>query len=358
MRYIRDYKNFELNEEFIGKGIKGALSKIFGAFSAPFKDLMDDVRKSFKSDNPNSIKGIIMTNFNQAIDGAQKMIRDKNIKDADIGNIMSGFMTSLTSLAEGIDKDFDGAIAKKPEASGAKTIAKTIIMGNKYMKIDIDPEWKGIVGLLGDPNYKYSNQKYQSTLTSAAEKKNSNEALKAKQDAASKFFDNFQRDIITQLDKDLSEEEITKIYNNAKKANGGSTQVELTYDQIKVFYDKKTPVRYKMNGYDDNKKPEEQEKGVIGIKVMDTLDDQGNVGFKGADGVSTFKKKYSDILGSKKEGEGGTNAKELATELGKIKNDEEKMKKVDTYAKFIQNSPKDKIAEVDALINPKPTNEQ
>lgn len=362
MRYIKNYdlyKKFDsLNEEFIGKSIKGALSKVFGAFTAPFKDLSDDIKKSFKPDDPNSIKRIIMTNLNQAVDGAQKLIRDPNIKDGDIGNIMSTFISSLTDLSNGIDKDFDGAIAKKPEASGAKSIAKTIIMGSKAMKIDINPEWKGIVGLLGDPNYKYSNQKYQSSLTAAAEKKNPNVALKAKQDAASAFFDNFQRDITTQIDKILTEEEMTKIYNDAKKAGGGSTQPVFTYDQLKVFYDKKTPVRYKMNGYDEIKKPEEQEDGVIGLKVMDTLDDQGNVGFKGADGVTTFKKKYSDILGPKKEGEGGNNAKELAADLGRIKNDEEKMKKVDTYAKFIQNAPTDKIAEVDALINPKPTNEQ
>ena len=68
MRYIRGYKSFnQVNEEFVFSAVKGALAKVMQAFSNTFKDFANDFKKEFKPDDPNSIKNIILTNFNQPV---------------------------------------------------------------------------------------------------------------------------------------------------------------------------------------------------------------------------------------------------------------------------------------------------
>jgi|GEM_PF-3885863 len=347
MTYIRNYVSYKryikINEELIGKSIQGILSKLFGSES--LKDMMSDIKKSFNETDPNSIKGIIITNFNRSIDKVKKILRNKNIsKPEDVINIIDEFTTNLTNIANNIDKDID-VESEKSKNKGAKMIAKSILLGNK------EAEWNGFIGLMNDEKYKYSKSKYIDELNRIIKNGGQN-VLKSCQDFASKFFDNLQKDISSQLNANLSENEITKIFNDANK--GVNTTITFDYNKLKSFYDKKIPVRYKKNGYDDNKKPEEQKNGVIGIKLIDTIDDQGNVGFKGENG--TFRKKYSDILGPEEQ-KNDVN-KNLAIELGKIKNNKEKMGSIDRYVKFLQTAPRNKIAEVDNLIKPKENNEQ
>jgi uncharacterized protein YqeY len=346
MKYVKGFNQYNdsqmVNEEFVGPLVKGALSKLFQVFSAPFKDLVNDIKKAFKEDDPNSIKQIVLTNLNQAIDGAQTSMKDKNLQEGDILNIMTQFITNLTNLANGIGKDFNTAINNKSKASAANEIAKAILIGSK------EAQWKGILGLLNDPNYKFSKVKYESALVEASKKQGA-DTLKAKQDTAIRFFDGFQKDITTQIDKELTEEEMQKIYDDAIKKGGGQVS-DMNYEKLKEFFDKKTSVRYKREGYDDNKKPEEQA-DKIGTKVIDSLDDQGNVGFKEQDGTP-FKKKYADILGPSEE-TSEAEAEDLKTELSKIKTDKEKLKSVKNFTQFLQTAPKDKLAEVEELIKPK-----
>jgi hypothetical protein len=292
MRYIRDYDSYKkyqhLNEEFIGKLIKGALGKLFQAFSAPFKDLVNDIKKSFKEDDPNSIKSIIMTNFNQAIDAAQKLIRDKNTGDPT--TIIDQFITSLTELANGIGKDFTTAIADKGKASQAYNVAKSILLGKE------DVGWEGIVGLLNDPNYKYSKTKYLAMLTEVTKKNPNNQAaeLKAKQNAAMKFFDDFQKDIAAQLDKNLTEDEMQKIYDEAVKT--GTAAAKFDFDKLEEFKNNKTKVKYKREGYDDKKVPELQPNQIGEKEITDVDKEKQLVIFTGKNNLR-IEKKFSDILG-------------------------------------------------------------
>ncbi len=346
MKYIKTYKSHKshelINEEFVGKLVKGALGKLFQTFSAPFKNLSDDIKKSFKEGDPNSIKGIVMTNLNQAIDSAQKGLRDKNIANvSDVIGVMEQFKTSLTQLAEGIGKDFGSAIGDKGKASAAAEVAKAILIGSK------EAGWKGIYGLLADPNYKFGSTKYTDAINNAVKGKDDNQ-LKIAQNTSFKFFDSFQKDMTMQLDKELTEEEMKKIYDDAIKKGGGQIAT-MNYEKLKELFDKKVKVMYKMDGFDENKKPEEQ-RDRVGIKAIDTLDDQGNVGFKSEDGTD-FKKKYKDILGAAPKEQDKT-AEEITNNLKNIKNDKDKLKAVKNYTDFLQNAQKDKIAEVDALIRP------
>ena len=263
MKHVRTFESFRnnkavepINEEFVLGLLKGALSKVMAAFGNTFKDMVNDFKNAFKEDDPNSIKGIIMTNFNQAVDGAQKNLNDKAVDEAGVGDMMNKMIDSLVGLATGIDKDIDTAVGKDKSA-GAKAVAKAIILGSK------EAAWAGIVGLL-DPTkgksgikttYKYSKMNYDLSLAKLPD-------LKAKKTAASKFLDNMQKDIQSQLDKEFSEEEIKKLYDDsmAKAKQGGGDDEEIlkaygveTFDELV-----KKQVSYKRDDFDDNKKPEEQ----------------------------------------------------------------------------------------------------
>ena len=263
MKHVRTFESFRnnkavepVNEEFVLGLLKGALSKVMAAFGNTFKDMVNDFKNAFKADDPNSIKGIIMTNFNQAVDGAQKNLNDKAVDEAGVTDMMNKMIDSLVGLATGIDKDIDTAVGKDKSA-GAKAVAKAIILGSK------EAAWAGIVGLL-DPTkgksgmkttYKYSKMNYDLSLAKLPD-------LKAKKAAASKFLDNMQKDIQSQLDKEFSEEEIQKLYKDSMdkaKQGGGDDEEILKAYGVKTFDELvKKQVSYKRDDFDDNKKPEEQ----------------------------------------------------------------------------------------------------
>ena len=358
MKYIRNYdsyKNQRVNEEFIGKLIKGSLSKLFQAFSAPWKDLVNDIKNSFKEDDPNSIKGIVMTNLNQAIDAAQKSLRDlkppvegktgdNDPKPTDVAAVMDGFISSLTDLSNNIGKDFSTAIPDKGKSSAANEVAKAILIG------DESAGWEGIIGYLNDPNYKYSKQKYNESLDLASKgKKNNNDIFKAKQNAAFAFFDNFQKDIADQFTKNFTEGEMKKIYNDAVKKGGGSTET-FDYDALLKFKDDKTVVKYKLKGYDNSKKPELQPT-QIGEKPIEEIDkEKETVTFLGKNNLR-IDKKYSDILGPVKKEEEGTGEnvnKEVIDNLKELSKDPKNIKIVKDVTDAIKKDPNiiDKIEEV------------
>ena len=339
MNYIKKYSDYRLvNEEFVGNLITGSLSKIFQAFSSPFKNLSNEIKNSFKSDNPNSIKNIVMGEINKGIDSMQKVMRDRS---TDPSGIMDQFINKLTELSKGLDKDFDNAIDKKEDSAGAKQIAKSILIGNK------EANWKGIVGILLDQNYKYSKQKYGESIAKAGANKSGVDSINAKQEVAIKFFDDLQKDLESQLLKELTEEEMTKIYDETVQKLGGSIP-KYNYEQIKEFFDKKTKVMYKMDGYND-KVDQKDQKDKIGVKLISNVDDQGNVTFKDDNG-NDFKKKYIDILGPVVNNQDVAN--DITVNLKKLKPDKNKLNVVKDFTNFLSSAPNDKIEQIKKIINP------
>jgi|694.fasta_scaffold127260_2 hypothetical protein len=371
MKHVRTFESFRnnkglepVNEEFVLGLLKGALSKVMAAFGNTFKDMVNDFKNAFKADDPNSIKGIIMTNFNQAVDGAQKNLNDKLVDEAGVGDMMNKMIDSLVGLATGIDKDIDTAVGKDKSA-GAKAVAKAIILGSK------EAAWAGIVGLL-DPTkgksgmkttYKYSKMNYDLSLAKLPD-------LKAKKAAASKFLDNMQKDIQAQLDKEFSEEEIKKLYDDSMaKAKQGGGESSITFDQYQEFFDKKSPIIYllkdktkedwdKLSDDQKSKPSEKPASDIVGVKVVDELNksntnliDAWIVRFIGKDGkkITKFPKEIIGVSGSTQ----SEDAKKAADSLGKIKNDPEKMKKVAMFSDFLQDDKnKDKVAEIEKIIAP------
>ena len=103
---------------------------------------------------------------------------------------------------------------------------------------------------------------------------------------------------------------------------------------------------------DDKKKANEGpmkdlvDKGQVGVDKIEKVDGD-NITFKDNAGKD-FTKTKEDILG--KTEDKGPNAQELAKTLGEIKNDEDKMKQVDNFAKFIKDpANKEKVAEIEKI---------
>ena len=158
MEILKFNEHQKVNEEFIGALVKGALGKLFNLFNNAFKDLSNDFKAGFKEDDPTTIKDIIIKNFDQAVDGAQKEIIALK-SDGDILGIMDNMVVNLTQLGNGLAKDVEGAIGKE-KAKPVEQIAKSIILGNK------EADFVGIVGALDplagilkkDINFKYSKK--------------------------------------------------------------------------------------------------------------------------------------------------------------------------------------------------------
>jgi len=330
MEIVKFNEYRKINEEFIGSLIKGGLSKLFSFFNDAFKDLGSDFKSMFKEDDPSTIKDIIMKNVDQAVDGSQKEII--NLKsDGDILGIMDNMVVKLTELANGMAKDVEGAITKE-KAKPVEVIAKAILLGNKEV------DFVGIVGALDpsagilkkDINFKYSKKNYVAEV-------NKGKDIASKKSLASKFFDNFQKEIKNELEKGITDEEIKNMYN--KLSTGGEYKVG---DSVIYLLKNK-----KKEEYDPKKKPEEQ-KEIVGVKKIEKIDGDKYF-FTTTDGEDFFKTKL-EIMG-KSEVISGENAKKAADALGKIKQDEEKMGKVANFAEFIQNDAnKDKIDEIEKII--------
>jgi len=363
MERIKSYKQFrsedQVNEEFIGALIKGALGKLGSLFAAPFKDMAKDFKDMFKEEDPNSVKAVIFTNLDQAIDAAQKEI--PNLKDdASIVGIIDSFTDTLVQLGNNIGKDIETALGKG-KSQPVIEVSKAIILGNKAIDIVgivgmIDPQ-KGITK--EDIKFKYSKANYQTELAKGKD-------LKAKQQSAIKFFDGLQKEIKSQVEKDFTKEELDEFYKKIKAESGQATD-EMTYDKLKELFDKKTPVMYLLKDKtkedwnkltdDQKKKPNEAPgNGVVGVKPIVNLNDQNkpdSVVFNDKDGKPTIKKSYTEILGPAEgvEEQRSEEAKQAAEALGKIKQDPDKMKKVANFAQFLQNDAnKDKIAEIEKIL--------
>ena len=373
MKHVRNFESFRnnkavepVNEEFVlASLLKGALSKVMAAFGNTFKDMVNDFKNAFKADDPNSIKGIIMTNFNQAVDGAQKNLNDKVVDEAGVSDMMNKMIDSLVALATGIDKDIDTAVGKDKSA-GAKAVAKAIILGSK------EAQWVGIVGLIDwekgvtkkETNYKFSKKNFLLKLA------NTKGNLSVKKKTATDFLKSLKEDIEKQLDKEFTDEEVQKVYDESMaRAKQGGGESSITFDQYQEFFDKKSPIIYllkdktkedwdKLSDDQKSKPSEKPASDIVGVKVVDELNksntnliDAWIVRFIGKDGkkITKFPKEIIGVSGSTQ----SEDAKKAADSLGKIKNDPEKMKKVAMFSDFLQDDKnKDKIAEIEKIITP------
>jgi len=366
MKYVKNFESFKydrqqkINEEFIFGALKGVLSKIFAGFGSAFKDMANDFKKMFDPEDPNSVKNIILTELKKALDGVKSKIKDKDVDEATIKGIISSISDDLLKLDTGMDKDIDSAIGKDKDA-GAKKIAHAILIGLKEAK------WPGIVGLL-DPNkgksgiktnYKYSNVAFGKALEAGKD-------LISKKTIASKFINDFENDINNQIDKEFTEEEIKKVYDDAMKNAKQGGENEMTYDKVKDLYDKKTDVIYllkdktkedwdKLSDEEKKKPSEKPASDIVGVKKINAINDQDteeSVTFLDKDNHPTIKKGYKQIIGPS-EGEKVGGQEDLTKNLKDIKDKNPKgIENIDKISKLYlePDKNKDKLDQIEKII--------
>jgi hypothetical protein len=349
VKKFQDYRR--INEEFnFGSAIKGALSKLFNLFAAPFKDLANDIKKLFKVSDLGTVKDILLANLNQAIDAAQKEI--PNIKESSsLTDLLPKMLDQLANLGTNIDKEVISALGKDKGVPFAKA-AKAVILGSKSANFAgivgiIDPgneiakKYNG--GVVSSTKFENTRSKYEkllSNLDDTNKKKTDQEKLKIKKPFAIKYFDALQKEMSTYIEKELTDEELIDIYNSA---GGEATDAQSGEELLKSYGVTKKEelvgkeVRYKTKAFDDKKKPEEQKDNIGKLKVLKVTPD--GLFFDGE--KEDFEKKMNDILPAEDAGE---NAKKVGEILGKIKTDEEKMDKIRKFSEFIQDDTnKDKV---------------
>lgn len=324
----------EVNEEFIGAALKGALGKVFNLFAQPFKDLVNDIKKTYKEGDPNSVKNLLITKLNQAIDACQKGLNDKAVDLPAVQGMMSQFVAKLGELANGMTSDFEKALGKD-KSNAPASIAKALLTGDK------EAGWLGIIGMLNQIDYKYSKINYDKSLTDASKGKTGKDALAAAKGAATKFFDGFQKDFVGRIQKDFTDDEIKKLYDQVSKTNakGGNTE-----------FKEGDTVRYKTNEYDEGQ-PEDGQKQNIATGQVKKIEGTKVTIFNPKINQDVIKTK-DKVLGKEAAVEEGPNAKQAHEILGKLKGDDKKMGQVVKFAQFISNDANQaKVPDIEKIIN-------
>lgn len=368
--YIRNFEEFKeeklIKEEFIFKAIKGALGKLATFFAAPFKDLVKDFKDMFKEEDPNSLVNVILTNFNQAVDGAQKEINNIQDESAVMG-IMDNFVNTLVDLSNNIGKDVETALGKG-KSKAVTELSKAILLGNKQI------DFVGIVGLMDpmkgltkkDTKYKFSKQMYITEV-------NKGKDLKAKKAIAIKFLDNFQNDLKKKISIDITEEEMNELYNTLKQKSGvkeegniildwGDIEIEVkkTEDEEGIYKIIKSGSKKIMIGENDEITTKISGVAKLGERVKLTELRKNNSDLR-IDGKTEYTTgKLERIVVADKEVpehefsvvEAGEDEKKLKDNLGKMKSNPDKMTKVVKYTEFLQDDKnKDKVEEIDNIMS-------
>lgn len=341
---MQRYSDFVLNEALTNI-FKGILKQIFDVFGAPFKELAKDFKDLFKEDDPNSIKTIILNVFNQAIDNAQKRIPQVKT-DADINAFMSDLVLDLVDLSNNMSKDIS-SVVNKDKSAGAIDVANAILFGNKQAN------WQGIIGLL-DPTkgksglkglYKYSVSNYLLDMSKAG--KMSGDSMKNKIKAANLFLDGLQKDIVNQINKDFTEEEIKKIYYEHVKNT-------LTKG-VGIIYLKKGVDKASWDGLSDEEKKNVDKAPAsefVNIGTIDSINGDKYVIAYGNKGEKTIKTRDEilDVHEKENETQPGNDVDKLKNVLGELKNNREQIDDILLFSEFVKKGDKEKIDQIKQIM--------
>lgn len=137
------------------------------------------------------------------------------------------------------------------------------------------------------------------------------------------------------------------------EGNKDKEEPSLTYEKLKPIFDNGKEVIFLLPDvdpmeYDAKKKPEEQ-KEIVGVGKMKALDDKNtdeSITFEHEG--KEFKAGYNRIVGFP---DTTAEIEDAKKELGEIKEDPEKMKRVANYADFLQRGDKDQVKTLNDLLD-------
>jgi hypothetical protein len=309
MKYIRTYESFkvnkneeQLNEELLGdvfKAAKGALKNFLGGLLAPFKSLKDDFKKGLKFEE-------IKTKMNGALDTMLKNATaniNKAKDEAEIVQMIDAFMKEIDEKM----LEFDKEIKAVKESKIYEGKVQDALIGGRVL-----------FGMLKDEYNRVKedfDKKYAAAKDLNAKKQMAVARIKA---------------VVDGFKKKVGDEKLVKAATDKYKTDNKieATPAGENPDLLKSYgVEKKEDlvgkeVRYKTKAYDPNKKPEEQPDNIGKLKVLKVTPD--GLYFDGE--KEDFEKKMTDILPGEVKTENPEET--VKSELGKIKTDPNKMKKV------------------------------
>jgi hypothetical protein len=309
MKYVKTFESFKnskndsVNEEFLGdifNAAKGALKNFIGGLMAPFKSLKDDFKKGLKFEQ-------VKTKFVGAIDSILKASTDNINKAKDEGEINQ----MVDAFRKQIDEkmaEFDKEIKTVKESKIYEGVVQDALIGGRVLFGILKDE---IVRLKEDFDKKFAAAKDLS-----AKKQVRIDEIKA-------IVDGFKKKI---NDEKLIKDNTDKYKTENKIQGGGPAGDEATLFKSYGVEKKEDlvgkEVRYKTKSYDANKKPEEQPDNIGKLKVLKITPDGLFLDGEKED----FEKKMTEILPGENTQENPE--EKIKNELGKIKTETEKMKKV------------------------------
>lgn len=314
MKHLMDFNTF--NESYVNEGIlgsvlaaaKGAFKNFLNTLSAPFKTLGEDFKKGMKAEDAKAkITKVLDTVSKSAIDSINKAEDEMTINQ-----IKDQFAKEIDDkMAE-----FDKEIASVKESLLLEGIKDSMIGG------------RVLLGMLKD--------------TIAAKKKEFDVKFASAKDLAGK-----KQAAIDGI-KSIVNEYKTKIQNNDAIKKAGLEYKKENNIKSNNPYKVGDNVKYKMDGYDDAIKEEDQKDKVGEKEILNITDDTFT--FK-TDAGKEFKKTLDQIIGKVGVEDAVDVQNDIAKKIADIKDIETK-NSIDKFVDFA-NKPenKSKLEDINKILN-------
>lgn len=329
MKYVKNYQDFrrynqhQVNEELFG--LRNLLATATGAFknflsniAAPFKTASDSFNKEMKPEDAK--KNLVTTIDNIAkasIDNINKAEDEKQITD-----IKDAFRKQISDQMMDFDKKTKEAAAAKSESLIYRD-GDLIIEAVSDTKLRIVTAFKTLSDLAGKYKEEY-DKKFAAAKDLPAKKAAAVEEIKKITDDTKKLL-NDDKAFAAAIDK-------YKADNKIEGGASGEAELFKSYGVAKKEELVGKEVNYKMKGYDNNKKQDEQKDKVGKLKVLKVTPD--GLFFDGD--KEDFEKKMDEILpNSKVEGQ-----EDLVKTLGDIKTVPDAIPTMAKIAQKIKEDPK------------------
>ena len=347
---MRVYKFNELKEE--------SVNEIFGGLLNFFKNLWKKAAAEIAKieNDPNKIKDYIVNNTLNSVSAnsifkpeIDKFNGFKQLNDQNVFDILNDILNPTTGA---LGKQGIGNLFNDPSLKGEKMKMKRIAFeyiintSRDYIikKIKYNPKDNKVVR----NNGKFTDLNLLGGLKAIMPDGNKLDKQKILNWIITYIFKDMQNFV-----KSIREDDIkAAIQKGGVTTNTG----EMSYDTLKDLFDAGTPVIYLLKGKTkeqyDTKRPPEQQIDVVGVKKIDSLNDQDkedSVIFLDKNGQPNIKKSYAEIIGAASGNTG--NSEEKAKEaLGKIKGDEAKMDKVAKFADFLTKATPEQQTKLEEII--------
>ncbi len=319
MKHIKTFESHSVNEEFIGgllAAAKGVFKNFLNALAAPFKNLKDDFKKGLKREE-------LKLKIKDMLDNILKASTDNINKAED--------ETAIIQIKDAFGKELDERIIELDKE--VKIIKESLIVESLVKDTMI-----GGRVLLNVVKSKIAEIKDEYDKKFAAAKD-----LASKKQSAVEWIKKIVEDSKKKM---LDDKYIDGLIEKYKTDNNIKTDTYKVGDA--VIYLRKGRTKQEWEALSSDQKKDPNKTNIANVKKISKVDGDNYI-FVGKDGKEIVKK-ASEIIGKTSSMDTPLN-NELKDKLGLIKNDADKMDKVDKFVDFISKEEnKDKLPEIEKII--------